>query len=90
MVHILHSRLLLVLCISCAALAASFDVEWHSWKSQHSKTYTDQDEEDARRLVWYDNLKKVSEHNNANRSYTLALNEFADLVRLALHSTIMA
>ena len=75
-------RLLLVLCLACVGLAASLDTQWHSWKAQHSKTYNDQDEEDARRLVWYDNLKKIMEHNSANKSYTLALNEFADLVRL--------
>lgn len=73
-------RLLLVLCLACAALGASLDTQWHSWKAQHSKTYSDQEEEDARRLVWYDNFKKIIEHNNANKSYTLALNEFADLV----------
>ena len=74
-------RLLLVLCLAVAALGATLDTQWFSWKAQHSKTYSDQDEEDARRLVWHDNLKKIVEHNNANKTYTLALNEFADLVR---------
>lgn len=62
------------------SLCASLDQEWYSWKSLHSKTYEDEDEEGARRVVWYDNYKKIVEHNSANRSYSLALNQFADLV----------
>ena len=82
--------LLLVFCLAGAALSASLDIQWHSWKSQHSKSYSGQEEEDQHRLVWYDNLKKIVEHNNANKSYTLSLNEFADLVRTIAICTIIA
>lgn len=73
--------LIFLCCFFYASLGASLDTQWHSWKSQHSKMYSDEEEEGARRLVWYDNLKKIVEHNNASHSYSLALNEFADLVR---------
>lgn len=67
------------------SLCASLDQEWYSWKSLHSKTYEDEDEEGVRRVVWYDNYKKILEHNSANRSYSLALNQFADLVGSVLY-----
>ena len=60
---------------------ASLDSDWHLWKSQHSKAYKDGDEEGAKKSVWHENYRKIAQHNNANHSYSLALNEFADLVR---------
>ena len=74
-------KVFILLTLFSASLCASFDQEWHSWKSLHSKTYGDEEEEGARRLVWYDNYKKILEHNSANHSYSLAVNEFADLVK---------
>ena len=74
------TRGLIAACLLSACLSASLDREWYSWKSLHSKAYDSEDEEGTRRSVWYDNHKKIIEHNNANRSYTLAVNEFADLV----------
>ena len=71
----------ILLCLTTLSVCSSLDQQWHSWKSLHSKTYGDEGEENARRQVWYDNYKKIVEHNSANHSYSLALNEFADLVR---------
>ena len=78
----IEKKIFILLCLLSASLCASLDHQWHSWKATHSKSYGDDSEEDARRIVWYDNYKKIVDHNNANRSYTLALNEFADLVRI--------
>ena len=75
-------KILILLCLLSASLCASLDQQWHSWKALHSKTYGDDEEEDVRRNVWHGNYKKIMEHNNANHSYSLALNEFADLVRI--------
>lgn len=75
-------KILIVLGLLSLSFCASLDQQWHSWKSLHSKSYGNADVEESRRLVWYDNYKKIVEHNNANHSYSLALNEFADLVRL--------
>lgn len=75
-------KIFILLGLLSLSLCASLDQQWHSWKSQHSKSYGNEDEEDARRTVWYDNFKKIVDHNNANHSYSLGLNEFADLVRL--------
>ena len=54
--------------------------EWMSWKRQHSKLYSDTDEEGSRWMVWRENYHKILEHNKANHSFALGLNQFADLV----------
>lgn len=53
--------------------------EWLTWKMQNSKVYNIR-EEGSRWNVWRDNFKKIQEHNNANYSFVLGLNEFADMV----------
>lgn len=54
--------------------------EWFSWKRQHAKVYSSQDE-GSKWKVWRENYRKIQEHNKANHSFTLGLNEFADMVR---------
>lgn len=55
-------------------------LQWHSWKSAHGKFYVDSNEESERRLIWTENYGLITQHNNANRSFSLGLNEFADMV----------
>lgn len=54
--------------------------EWHTWKSAHGKNYAHQSEENARRQIWMENAARIEEHNAENRSFTLGLNQFADMV----------
>ena len=72
--------LLLVLISSLACGRAVMEEEWLGWKQRHYKTYSSADEEDSRLSIWKDNYHKIREHNIANHSFTLGLNEFADLV----------
>lgn len=65
-----------VLCAQCQ----SFTDEWGMWKQTHGKTYLDTEEEGARKMVWMENYRLIREHNSKNLSYTLDLNEFADMV----------
>ena len=64
------------------------DVQWHSWKEVHGKIYADQNEESARRHIWLKNLARIQEHNTnggvggAPANFSLAINQFADLVRI--------
>lgn len=51
-----------------------------SWKREHSKLYSNTDEEGSRWMVWRENYHKILEHNKANHSFALRLNQFADLV----------
>ena len=62
------------------ALGATLDMEWHSWKTRHAKKYEDETEETERRLIWNSNFERIIEHNRKRLSFTLGLNQFADLV----------
>jgi len=62
--------------------------EWLGWKKQHSKNYISGEEEDSRWAVWRENYHKIMEHNNANHTYKLGLNQFADMVRLGACLTL--
>ncbi|KAJ8036487.1 Cathepsin L [Holothuria leucospilota] len=68
------------LCFSITA--KEFDETWEMWKNTHSKQYS-KDEEMNRRLIWEENLQKVSKHNAEHslglHSYTLGMNKYADL-----------
>ena len=56
--------------------------EWHAWKSVHSKIYRSPREELERHVLWQSNKKFIEAHNIYNETfgYTLAMNEFGDLV----------
>ena len=77
--------LIVAVCVA-AALAANpdLDQEWQMWKDKNQKKYKPE-EEDYRRFVWEYNYKVVTEHNNryalGHTSYTMAMNQFADMVR---------
>ena len=66
----------------CLGYPGYLQEEWADWKKTHSKFYSSVQEEGERLGVWQANYKKIMEHNMANKSFTLGLNEFADLVRV--------
>ena len=55
--------------------------DWETWKREHGKTYADVLEESLRHAIWFQNYHYIEDHNK-RESFTLALNEFADLVRV--------
>ena len=66
-------------CFLCCFLL----LQWYSWKLDHEKFYQDSNQENMRRMIWYENYRLISQHNSAaNHSYALELNEFADLVSI--------
>ncbi|XP_048576884.1 procathepsin L-like [Nematostella vectensis] len=73
-------RILIFAFLLTVASALRFEEErlWKSWKQEHGKQYSEV-EERGRKAVWFQNLKKVEQHNRAGHSYTLAMNEFADM-----------
>ena len=68
------------LCLPSLSPARTMSEEWHSWKTRHEKVYVDRGEENVRRQIWIQNRARISEHNRGNRSFSLALNQFADMV----------
>ncbi|XP_039622701.1 protein CTLA-2-beta-like [Polypterus senegalus] len=61
----------------------SLDSAWEEWKITFEKQYTTQEEESSRRLVWEDTLRWTEKHNKeykeGKHSFTVGLNEFADM-----------
>jgi len=55
------------------------DEGWQLWKMAHKKNYTDVGAERVRYIIWQDNLKKIEEHNQLGKSYTLGMNHFGDM-----------
>jgi cathepsin L len=55
------------------------DCDWQAWKLEHGCSYPDDGEEKIRYMIWQDNVRLINEHNKLGKSYTLALNKFADL-----------
>ena len=70
----------------CTAAAAKFeDLEkWTLWKVEHGKSYSEEREELERHCVWLSNKKFIEYHNvNADTfGYTLAMNQFGDMVMI--------
>lgn len=63
--------------------------QWHLWKDKHGKVYMDITEEQKRRDVWIENMAKIQKFNNqASSNFTLAINQFADLVSVILSSVV--
>merc|ERR1712013_424701 len=52
---------------------------FESWKTEFAKTYADNAIESKAFLTFLDNWRAVNEFNMANHSYSLLLNQFADL-----------
>jgi cathepsin L len=51
---------------------------WGAWKVKHNRTYGGP-EEKARFAIFQQNYKLIQAHNSKNKTYTLGLNQFADL-----------
>lgn len=56
----------------------------------HSKRYSSDEEELQRHIIWEANRNYVQNHNEhaAVFGFTVAMNEFADLVRVSLIHTV--
>jgi hypothetical protein len=79
-------KLLLLVLSAISGLCYSqlqLEEEWFTWKRQHSKFYNTAENEGSRWKVWRDNYQKIQEHNKGNHSFSLGLNEFADMVKAA-------
>lgn len=80
-------RITLVISLFAITFAAKFDLppEWHAWKATHNKNYENDHEELSRHVIWVSNQKYIDEHNKYTDTfgYTLEMNRFGDLVRIA-------
>ena len=75
-------KTLILLAVVGTVFCYPLEEQWHPWKSAHGKFYAHPKEESARRQIWLENSARIEEHNSGNHSFTLALNQFADMVRV--------
>ena len=68
---------------SVALCSPHIEEEWEVWRQDYKKVYMDALDEQSHKAIWMANYHKVTEHNDGGHSYTLGLNEFADMVRIS-------
>ncbi|KAF9619251.1 hypothetical protein IFM89_005805 [Coptis chinensis] len=74
--------LYLIVLINLSVSSLTTDL-FNTWCEKHGKSYSSEEEKFFRLRVFEDNLAFVTEHNRMkNSTYTLALNDFADLTHL--------
>jgi len=56
---------------------------------EHSKNYIGEEEELYRLSTFIQNYKKIQKHNQEGQSYTMAVNQFADLVQEEFIATFL-
>lgn len=61
------------------------DNHWTLFRGKHSKAYKNSDEENKRKTVFKNTLKKINlqnlKYNNGEITYTSAINQFSDWVK---------
>ena len=73
-------KLLFVVCCF-VTLSCSFPPkEWEQWKQVYKKQYINDKEDLQRYKIWEYNRQYIDDHNSLGESYSLRINEFADLV----------
>lgn len=70
--------LALALSLTAYALACSTQPSFNEWAEQYGKSY-EPTERDYRITVYEENLMKIDAHNAKNLSWTMGVNQFADL-----------
>lgn len=60
-----------------------YDSEWLGWKAKHEKSYESNIHELEKYVTWISNSALIEAHNklSSDFGYTLAMNQFGDLVR---------
>ena len=57
-----------------------YENEWNEWKYEENKVYGSVEEELTRKKIFIENLIYIEAFNKEHHSFTLGLNQFADLV----------
>lgn len=57
----------------------SLSAQFESWKLEHGKVYSSAEEHHYRFLVFQENLKVIDKHNSEGHSWTMGVNQFADM-----------
>ncbi|KAH3762943.1 cathepsin L1 [Pelomyxa schiedti] len=71
--------IVLLLFVAAAVASSSVRSQFHDWAKSHGRNYATPQERDHRFSVWRHNLQFVEQHNAEGHSWTVGMNEFADL-----------
>jgi len=75
-------RLSSVMRLSFASLTmTAAEMSWEEFKNLYGKVYNAIDDDALRKEVYDANVQKIVDHNAKNESWTMAVNEFADLTQ---------
>jgi len=74
----MRAGLVFVACLAAFVPAMSTPL-FESWKVSHGKTYSSPEENAVRAAIFAANVARVNKHNVEGHSWTMAINEFADL-----------
>lgn len=77
----MHLLVFLVLCSAFIVHGSIVQREWEQWKLQYGKNYSDTVQEQVRKDVWIHNYHRIAWHNQQKKSFSIASNQFTDLVR---------
>ncbi len=78
----MDAHMLVVLLIS--SCLGTLHNDWEEWKRIYEKKYLDEKEDIHRFKIWDYNRQYIDDHNSLGESYSLKINDFADLVSLTL------
>ena len=71
----------LLLLLASSTLAQDTRTQFESFKLRANRTYSNMAEEQMRFAVFEDNLRIIERHNSEGHSWTMGVNQFADLTR---------
>jgi len=73
------------------AISGDLYKEWQNWKIKYGKNYPSNDEEFFRINTFANNFKKINTHNSLpSKSYTMKVNQFADLTAEEAQSLLLS
>lgn len=71
----------LLLLLASSTLAQDTRTQFESFKLRANRTYSSVAEEQMRFAVFQDNLRIIERHNSEGHSWSMGVNQFADLTR---------
>lgn len=76
------ATLLLVAAVALTGVIGGLQMEWESWKTEHSRRYSDQWEDQQKYTIWKQNVDYIENHNKdaEKHGFLLKMNKFGDMV----------
>jgi len=73
--------LLFTAVIACSFALDSYELAFRGWMSSVNRTYTSEVEQKIRLEIFKDNIDKINKHNAEGHTWTMGVNQFADMTQ---------